>query len=372
MADCINCGINNKLISRPLSVCARCIKSDWDNVKGHIESVRSAGRARFGLPAKPPKDEDGLQCGFCANNCSIPTGSMGYCGQRKRVSTPHGDRITGGTARAAANWYYDPLPTNCVGDWVCAGGTGCGYPEFAHSRGPEHGHKNLAVFFHACSFDCLFCQNWQYRLQSTSEANAGINDLVDAVDERTSCICYFGGDPSPQLPFSIAASVRAREKRSGRILRICWETNGSMNPAMLRKMASLSLESGGCIKFDLKAWDECLHIALCGVSNKRTLENFALLADLTRSRREPPPLMASTLLVPGYIDKEEVDNIASFIAKLNPEIPYSLLGFHPQFMMDDLPATCRSHAEGCMDAALSAGLKRVHIGNIHLLAARNY
>jgi pyruvate formate lyase activating enzyme len=76
--------------------------------------------------------------------------------------------------------------------------------------------------------------------------------------------------------------------------------------------------------------------------------------------------------VPGYIDEEEIRNIAAFIAGLNPEIPYSLLAFHPQFMMDDLPVTSRSHAENCLEAARSAGLKHVHVGNIHLLDKRDY
>ncbi len=270
------------------------------------------------------------------------------------------------------SWYYDALPTNCVGDWVCAGGTGCGYPKYAYSSGPERGYKNLAVFFRACSFDCLFCQNWHYRSESMRGDNASIDDLVAAIDDRTSCICYFGGDPSPQLPFSIAASVRAREKNRGRILRICWETNGSMNSAMLAKMAHLALDSGGCIKIDLKAWDKRLHLALCGVSNEQTLRNFSMLAGMTTLRPEPPPLIASTLLIPGYIDEEEVGNIASFIAKLNPDIPYSLLAFHPQFLMTDLPITCRNHAERCVRAAVSAGLKRVRLGNIHLLMSAEY
>ena len=44
-------------------------------------------------------------------------------------------------------------------------------------------------------------------------------------------------------------------------------------------MVRLSLESGGCIKVDLKAWDPCLHQALCGADNRQVLANFALLAD---------------------------------------------------------------------------------------------
>jgi pyruvate formate lyase activating enzyme len=103
------------------------------------------------------------------------------------------------------------------------------------------------------------------------------------------------------------------------------------------------------------------------VSNKQTLENFKAASRRIRERPEPPPLIASTLLVPGYIDAEQVGTIASFIAKLDPNIPYALLGFHGDFLMRDLPVTSWKHAERCLEAAKAAGLKRVRIGNIHIL-----
>ena len=140
-----------------------------------------------------------------------------------------------------------------------------------------------------------------------------------------------------------------------------------MHPALLEQAAELSLKSGGCIKFDLKTWSEQLHIALCGVSNKRTLENFKILARYAEKRPLPPFLIASTLLIPGYIDKEEISRISAFIASLNPEIPYALLAFHPQFMMNDLPPTSRGHAEEYLEAAKTQGLTNVRVGNVHLL-----
>jgi pyruvate formate lyase activating enzyme len=132
-------------------------------------------------------------------------------------------------------------------------------------------------------------------------------------------------------------------------------------------MAELAMESGGCIKLDLKAWDEGIHHALCGVTHRRTMENFSRLAERAGSRPEPPFLIASTLLVPGYIDEEEVGELAAFIARLNPDIPYSLLGFYPHFYLKDLPRTSRDHALRCRQAAERAGLTRVHVGNAHLL-----
>jgi pyruvate formate lyase activating enzyme len=188
-----------------------------------------------------------------------------------------------------------------------------------------------------------------------------------AADNTTSCICYFGGDPGPQILHAIKASKLAMKRNSDRILRICWETNGALREPYLSMMAAVSLTSGGCIKFDLKAWDEGLHKALCGVSNQKTLNNFKELSKRIPERPDPPFLIASTLLVPGYIDEQEVDAIARYIASLDPEIPYSLLAFYPSFYLRDLPTTSRKHAIRCQETAKSAGIRRVRIGNVHLL-----
>jgi pyruvate formate lyase activating enzyme len=140
-----------------------------------------------------------------------------------------------------------------------------------------------------------------------------------------------------------------------------------MSPELLKEVVDLSLTSGGCIKFDIKAWNESLHTALCGVSNERTKENFERVAQWIKKRPEPPLLIASTLLIPGYIDGEEVREISKWIASLNPEIPYSLLAFYPQFFFKDLPTTPKILAYRCKEVAEEEGLRRVRIGNLHLL-----
>jgi pyruvate formate lyase activating enzyme len=293
-------------------------------------------------------------------------GEKGFCGLR---TNKKGKLSAPSPAKGYLSWYFDPLPTNCVGSWVCPAGTGAGYPEFANSPAAEYDYKNLAVFYNGCNFNCLFCQNWSFREQLAAvEKDAhSAAELAECVDSETACICYFGGDPTPQLPHALKASRTAVEQNKNRVLRICWETNGGMHPRLLEKMLTLSLETGGCVKFDLKALDEKLHKALCGVNNRRTLDNFASAARWVKRRKVPPLLIASTLLVPGYIDENEVSEIAGFIASLNPNIPYSLLGFHPHFYMPDLPVTSRRHAAACHQAAVDAGLKNVRIGNIHLL-----
>jgi len=362
--ECKSCGREVEFLSQSLPICLDCLRSKNEVVRVFVEEAHIKYRRAFNLCDFPPRHSNGIHCNICINECRIPEGGRGYCGLRSQI-----EGVLKGVSTNEGNvsWYYDGLPTNCVADWVCPGGTGAGYPEFAYTDGPEYGFKNLAVFYHGCSFDCLFCQNWTHRERVWDRRRISPEELARAVDERTSCICYFGGDPTPQLPHAIETSKRALKREKGRILRICWETNGSMNPKFLDEMIELSLISGGCIKFDIKAWDDNLHKALCGVSNERTKRNFESVARRIHERPKPPLLIASTLLVPGYIDEKEVSDISRWIYNLNPDIPYALLAFYPQFYFKDLPTTPRAFAFRCKELAEEEGLRRVRIGNLHLL-----
>ena len=362
---CLVCGKESFLISSTLKVCAECIREKFSSIALLVEETHRKTRREFDLPVKPPASPEGITCRYCINQCKIGPGERSFCGIRANL----GGKLKGATQKQGLlDWYYDNLPTNCVADWVCPGGTGSGFPQFSYTQGPEYGYKNLAVFYHGCSFNCLFCQNWHWRDTPEGRKSVSAEVLADCVDFRTSCICFFGGDPSCQIQHSLEVAKIARQKNRERILRICWETNGSMSREFLDEMAKIALESGGCIKFDLKAWNEQMHIALCGVSNKATLANFSYLASFVDKRPNPPFLVASTLLVPGYVDEKEVRGISRFIASLNPEIPYTLLAFYPQFYMHDLPCTSKSHAQKCKEVAEKEGLCRVRIGNLHLLS----
>jgi pyruvate formate lyase activating enzyme len=166
------------------------------------------------------------------------------------------------------------------------------------------------------------------------------------------------------MPHALAAFRLLAERG----VRICWETNGSMHPRLLDQALDLSLKTGGCVKFDLKAFDDSLHQALTGVGNRRTLENLTRAARRSLERPEPPLLVVSTLLVPGYVDAQEVGRIAGFLVGLGADIPYSLLGFHPNYAMPDLPCTSVRHADEAQAVERAAGLTRVHVGNRHLLS----
>ncbi|MEO0185502.1 MAG: radical SAM protein [candidate division WOR-3 bacterium] len=335
-------------LSKTLPYCPQCIRKNFNSLLPEIIEIHKKNRKKFNLPEKIPDDPNGIDCTVCVNKCKIASNNTGYCGVRKNIQ----NKISGPDNEwAYVDWYHDPLPTNCVADWVCEGSK-------------DHGYKNLAVFYEGCTFNCLFCQNWQFKQRKNK---ATVMDIARYADPLTSCICYFGGDPTPFTQHSIALAREILERKRHKKFRVCWETNGSVSPQYTKQWTDIALATNGCIKIDFKAFSEELNIALCGSSNKNTKENIKLVADHMKERGKPPLLIVSTLLIPGYIDEYEITEMARFLSSINTEIPWSFLGFYPHFYFNDLPRTSRKHAEQALQIAKDYGMKNTHTGNVHLL-----
>ena len=369
-AKCEVCGKEGRDISSTLKVCAGCVRERFGDAKPYLRAAHARARARYGLPAEVPDDQNGVRCSSCGNNCRIPEEGKGFCGgvENKGVKL---SRKFGTPDRGLLTWYYDPLPTNCVPADFCAGSSGAGYPKWCRTPRGDIGYYNLSVFLGSCTFSCLFCQNYSFR-----ELTVGGRPLMTApelaakADESVGCACYFGGDPASQMPFVTESAKLMLEHadQEGRILRVCLETNLSMNPRSLREFGELAMKSGGGVKADLKCRSSEILYALTGVKHQMAYENFKWLAKRHGQRPEAPFARASTLLVPGYIDEEEIRGLASFISSLDPQIPYSLLAFHPLFYMDDMPHTKREDAERFLGICKEEGLQKVRIGNPWLLS----
>lgn len=367
---CEICGREAFDISATLRVCGTCVRERFEDAKHHLEAAHSRIRIRYGLPAKPPVSPKGLKCADCGNNCRIPPGAKGFCGL---VENAEGKLIRrfGSPNLGLLSWYYDPLPTNCVPADFCAGSGGAGYPKWCRTPHGDIGLNNLSIFMGSCNYSCVFCQNFSFRdLTVKGRPTITAAELAKMANKGVGCACYFGGDPASQMPFVIASAKLMREtaEEENRILRLCLETNLSMGRESLEQFAELSFESGGGIKADLKCWSSEMLYALSGVEHRTAYGNFKRLARRHRERPEVPLARASTLLVPGYVDEEEIRNIASFIADLDPTIPYSLLAFHPLYFMEDMPHTKREDAERYLRICREEGLQNLRIGNPWLLS----
>ncbi len=346
--SCACCGASHELTAGILRLCPECARSG----RGLSRALAAHERARnrFALPGSPPSTEGGYPCVQCGAGCLIGEGERGFCGLRT-VREGKLRHLAGTRKRGILHWYRDPLPTNCVAYWVCEGGR-------------HRGRHNLAVFYASCTLDCLFCQNWHFReVDIERSGTLSADGLADKANRDTFCVCFFGGDPASQMPHAITAGKLLADRG----VKVCWETAGTANVKMMDRAVQLSLDSGGIVKFDLKAFTDPLHVALTGIGNRQTLDNFSRAAERIPEKSNGPLVVASTLLVPGYVDAAEVGRVASFIARHDREIPYSLLAFGPGYLMADLPRTSRQHAEDALGAALDAGLTNVHIGNRHLI-----
>jgi len=242
LGRCRVCGDEASTISSGLKVCLRCIREKPEKALSITSDVHVQTRRTFNLPAEPPNSSEGILCGMCSNNCRIGPNEKGFCGLVHNINN-HLERKGGTQEKGVLEWYYDPLPTNCVAWWFCPGCTGKGHPKYAYKPSAETGYDNLAVFYGACSLDCLFCQNWHYRRMSqTLSPIITAESLANKADFHVSCICYFGGDPSVQMPHALRTSELALEKaaQQSRILRICWETNGQIRREFALKAAEQS------------------------------------------------------------------------------------------------------------------------------------
>ncbi len=377
MGTCNFCGKTDRLISEVLQVCRNCIlEEDWNLIKAHILSVHKQVRQLVELPDKPPKAERPnikLKCNYCINECSLSENDVSYCGLRNIQKNKKGDLPFPTKSKGYIHSYLDPNPTNCCNAWFCPAGTSAGYPEYSDYNEPEYGTYSYAAFLYGCTFDCLFCQNASHKYFSKKYL-FDVETLANQIfkNKKNTCLCYFGGTPEAQLPFSINLAEKVLEiiekEDPSRKFRVCWEWNGSGNQNLVQKCMEIAIKSGGNIKFDLKSFNEKLNLALCGVSNRRTLENFKFLAENyfgTRSKNMPE-MSACTLMVPGYVNHEEVEKIAKFVSSIDKTIPYSLLVFHGDYQMRDLGITPKEQALKCLKVAKKY-LDNVNLGNKFLL-----
>ena len=345
-----------------------------------IERMRSyhfKWRRRVGLSEEPPRHRDGAKCNICVNACIIAEGGFGFCG----VITNRGGKIGyrfNGFERAYLHYYFDPIPTNCVAAHLCPASTGCGYPRYAVRDGVESGYYNLAVFFAGCNLDCIFCQNIEHKYMLREPISYGGLYSIDhlkneAMNNKVTCICYFGGDPTPHSIYSIklSAAVHKEALEKKMVKRICWETNGLENPALFKRMAQLSQDSGGIVKVDWKAYSPQLYSALTGIDGEAAVErikdNIKVLKDLEDKSRGIPLLVVSVLIVPHYVSHEEVGAIAKYLSSIDDQTPMVLLAFAPHHLMRDAPTTSYSHMMRCVASARENGIKNIHIGNYWLL-----
>ena len=177
-----------------IGLCVQCIRNIPE--KEMLPQVHFPIRKILNLPITPPKNNNGIKCKLCANHCQMKEGDIGFCGIHWNENNKICHLVPKDSALVSI--YHDPLPTNCCAGWFCSGGKKSGY--------------NLAVFFYGCNFNCLYCQNSSHKYLEQASILTEDQLVNAALDPKVQCICFFGGSPEPQLPFTIRVANKIIEQ----------------------------------------------------------------------------------------------------------------------------------------------------------------
>ncbi|MDG6257341.1 MAG: radical SAM protein [Methanomicrobiaceae archaeon] len=220
--------------------------------------------------------------------------------------------------------------------------------------------RSMSVTLLGCCYRCLHCN--AYRISQYPDPLWWYGRRLDAaelVDEiclhleavkgiPVDQISFTGGDPAIHLPFieEVAAAVRVR----GLSLGIGIATGGFSTPGAMERIATIC----SSITIEIKAFDDCVHRALTGAPAGPVLRNAAYLAGCAPEKIR----VFRTVAIPGITDRQ-IPAIAAYIAGINPDIPYRLIGFRPNFILYYHPGPTMEDMERLAEECRAQGLNDV-------------
>jgi pyruvate formate lyase activating enzyme len=170
-----------------------------------------------------------------------------------------------------------------------------------------------------CTFRCGVCS---YKLRSGADGVPGqsfprpgkfltVDEMKQSLGRVDVDKIYFmGGEPtvSMELPemLDFARNTLGVKTYLG-------HTNGSRLP-----MPNLNGANVG-----LKAWDEKLHERYTGKPKKLIFDNFAAAVNAGLEMK------ANAVFVPDFVDIDQLEAIAVWLASINPDIPFHIMGYIP-------------------------------------------
>jgi pyruvate formate lyase activating enzyme len=180
-------------------------------------------------------------------------------------------------------------------------------------------HAFATVHNFGCTFHCPTCS---YKLRSGPQGKPGLahprperyleaGEIKDALRRLPIRNLYFmGGEPTVAKDLPEMLRFAKEELRVGTRL---GHTNGNRIPLPHLDGANVGL----------KAWDEDLHRAITGQDRNRIFANVAA------AREKGMELKVNVVYVPGLVDLDQVEEIAAWLASVDPDIPFHIMGYIP-------------------------------------------
>lgn len=280
--------------------------------------------------------EQKVSCFLCSHKCQIADSKYGICGVRQNKEGKLYTHVYGEVIAA----HVDPIEKKPLYHFL-------------------PGTTSFSIATIGCNFRCPFCQNWSIS-QANKRKDSGLSghtllpkDVVSAA-EKYGCrsISYTYTEPTIFYEYAYDTARLASERGLANV----FVTNGYMTAEALE---SFHPYLDAC-NVDLKSFREDFYREMCQGHLQPVLDSIRLMKKLDIW------VEVTTLVVPGQnASTEELRRIARFIAETDPDIPWHLSRFHPDYEFTDTPATPIDVLHKGRSIGKEEGLRYVYIGNVY-------
>ena len=277
-----------------------------------------------------------VSCFLCGHLCEIVDSKYGFCGVRQNKEGKLYTHVYGEVIAA----HVDPIEKKPLYHFL-------------------PGTTSFSIATIGCNFRCPFCQNWSIS-QSNKRKDSGKSghtllpeDVISAA-EKYGCrsISYTYTEPTIFYEYAYDTAQLAAKKGLANI----FVTNGYMTAEALE---TFHPHLHAC-NVDLKSFREEFYKEMCQGHLQPVLDS------IRRMKKMNIWVEVTTLVVPGQNDSiDELRSIARFIADTDPDIPWHLSRFHPDYQFTDAPATPVEVLHKARSIGEEEGLHYVYIGNVY-------
>jgi len=271
---------------------------------------------------------DNVQCRLCKRYCIIKPNETGFCKVRKNIngklySLVYAKSIAAEIDPIEKKPFYNFLP----------------------------GSKVFSIATVGCNFRCLHCQNSNISQPSKITGFDLPPETVvrKALSLNANGIAYTYTEPTIFFEYAYDTAKLAYDKNLYNV----FVTNGYMSPQAVEYMNKIDAS-----RIDLKSFRDKFYDEVCGgVKLQNVLDTIKLL-------HKKQYIELITLLIPTLNDSDdEICELASWIKKLDVDIPLHFTSYYPSYKMT-LPPTPLSTLERARKLAMEQGLNYVYTGNI--------
>lgn len=276
-----------------------------------------------------------ISCNLCPRNCQLKPGDRAFCFVRENRD----GQMVLSTYGRSTGFCIDPIEKKPLNHF---------YP----------GTSVLSFGTAGCNLGCKFCQNWDIsksreieRLSQEATPDA-IAQAADTLGCRSVAFTY--NDPVVWAEYAID-TARACRQRGIKTVAV---TAGYITP----EARGPFYEFMDAANVDLKAFTEDFYWHLTQSHLEPVLDTLVWL------KRETDVWFEITnLVIPRANDStDELKRMSGWVLEnLGDQVPVHFTAFHPDFRLQDRPATSHETLLAAYEIGRQAGLKFVYVGNVH-------